>query len=202
MWGIKEINAQKLGVWLCDFSGKGIRASMNTFRLHTLIHELNDDILCHPDLFMAKLNSHLKSFMPPGNFATFLYGVIDLELNTFQYSAASSTAPIIYQHQAAERYEAGDSSGLSLGIIDNATYTLHSMDFKPGHSLMLYSDLLWESPDVSGICFDEENRDYFFRSMPKDELIYHLLKENIQENDSYSDDLTFIEIHRQSDWPS
>ena len=39
LWGLIEIDDDQLGVWICDYSGKGIQAALNTFRIHTLVQE-------------------------------------------------------------------------------------------------------------------------------------------------------------------
>lgn len=197
LWGIKEIDETHFGVWLCDFSGKGIRAAMNTFRLHTLVHELNDEVL-EPEKFLYRLNNSIKKFMPLGNFATFLYGVVDLENNVFTYSSASATSPIIYNHEN-NVYSAGDSAGIPLGVVKDAQYTRCVMDLPKGHSLVLYSDVLWESNEVSGISFSEDDLPYFFAALPKKIKVYDVLKDNISTHDSFSDDLTFIQIFRKED---
>lgn len=194
LWGIKEIDEKCFAVWLCDFSGKGIRASMNTFRLHTLITEFND-YLCEPEKFLGKLNNSLKKFMPPGNFATFLYGVVNKETNTFTYSSASATAPIIYSHKD-HSFITGDSTGMSLGVVKDVEYQAHVLPYEPHHSLVLYSDLLWESPEVSGISFEDNHLSQFFGALPKDQKVYDILSSNLNPNSTYSDDLTFIEIFR------
>ncbi len=194
LWGIKEIDENCFAVWLCDFSGKGIKASMNTFRLHTLITEFNEH-LYEPEKFLKKLNNSLKKFMPIGSFATFLYGVVNKEQNTFTYSSASSTAPIIYSH-LDHSFITGDSTGMSLGVIDDVEYLSHTLSFGPHHSLVLYSDLLWESPEVSGISFEENYLSPFFSALPHDQKVYDVLSSNLNPNSMYSDDLTYIEIFR------
>lgn len=194
LWGIKEIDDKNFAVWLCDFSGKGIRASMNTFRLHTLITEFNDD-LCEPQKFLYRLNNSLKKFMSSGNFATFLYGVVNREENTFTYSSASSTAPIIYSH-IDHSFITGDSAGMSLGVMKDVEYQAHTLPYASNHSLVLYSDLLWESPEVSGISFEENSLPQFFDALPKNQKVYDILSSNLNSNSTYSDDLTFIEIFR------
>ncbi|MBM3468065.1 MAG: response regulator, partial [Alphaproteobacteria bacterium] len=85
VWGILDIGPQQLAIWICDFSGKGIRAALHTFRLHTLIQEFKhcaDD----PGEIIDALNNRLVNVMPSGQFSTFLVGIIDFELNLFTYT--------------------------------------------------------------------------------------------------------------------
>ncbi|HLD95756.1 MAG TPA: response regulator, partial [Alphaproteobacteria bacterium] len=39
IWGAIDISDTQMGVWICDFSGKGIKAALNTFRIHTILQE-------------------------------------------------------------------------------------------------------------------------------------------------------------------
>ena len=43
-WQIIELSETKFGLFLCDFSGHGLSAALNTFRLHTLVHQLKDEV--------------------------------------------------------------------------------------------------------------------------------------------------------------
>lgn len=40
IWDIVTLNDHRFGVYMADFSGHGVTAALNTFRLHTLIQEL------------------------------------------------------------------------------------------------------------------------------------------------------------------
>ena len=39
LWGFRSLSDTKLAVYLVDFSGHGVNAALNTFRLHALMHE-------------------------------------------------------------------------------------------------------------------------------------------------------------------
>lgn len=81
LWGIVEFETPyKIGVWLCDFAGKGIRAALQTFKLHTLISSKNaSEFHNSPDAFLKYLNQQLCAEKQPQLFATFLYGIIDYQ---------------------------------------------------------------------------------------------------------------------------
>ena len=98
---------------------------------------------------MSQLNRELVKLLSNGQFATMLYGVIDTSLDTFTYSAAAAPHPLIsLPHR--EGLIVGQSAGLPLGIMEDASYELRQIDFTPGAALFLYSDALTETRDRDG----------------------------------------------------
>lgn len=194
IWGLYEIGNHQILVWICDFSGKGISASLYTLRLHTLIaehrHKLKD-----PATLIQFVNSKLSEMVKQGNFCTFLTGVIDLDRLKFDYFTASSTHPIIYNHES-KTYRLGDGSGLPLGITKETTYEQKTLDLQPGDSLVLYSDLMWEEEGaIPGLSFLPEELPAVMANLNQHSLI-ETAKTKIRESaeSAFSDDLTLIEI--------
>ncbi|WP_052045967.1 PP2C family protein-serine/threonine phosphatase [Candidatus Paracaedibacter symbiosus] len=194
MWGIYEIAPGKLIIWICDFSGKGISASLLTFRLHTLFLEYRYKILSPTELIRS-INNRLKEMIPIGHFCTCLIGLIDLETKKMSYVSASATHPLVY-YPNEQKFVIGDGSGIPLGISSEVAYETRTLEIPVGSSLVLYSDLLWEDIGaIPGISFLPEK-------LP--ELIYDLqgrsmlkvIKEHIHAlgETSFSDDLTLIEL--------
>jgi sigma-B regulation protein RsbU (phosphoserine phosphatase) len=195
VWGIVDLGAEMMGIWICDFSGKGIRAALHTFRLHTLIQEFRhcaDD----PTEIVDALNSRLVKVMPEGQFSTFLMGVVDFKRDVFTYASASSTHPLIYFPEE-RRFEVGDGTGVPLGVIDQQSYPLKTMPFPKGSSLVLYSDMLWESDALPGMSFQPEDLAELGVRLNGSGLV-NAVKEKISPLKDYHfvDDLTLIEIHR------
>ncbi|WP_051908294.1 PP2C family protein-serine/threonine phosphatase [Candidatus Odyssella acanthamoebae] len=194
IWGLYELDPGRILVWICDFSGKGISASLYTLRLHTLIaehrHKLKD-----PSTLIHLVNTKLFEMVNEGHFCTFLAGVVDLNRMKFDYLSASATHPIVY-HPFEKSYSLGDGAGLPLGITKEVTYPLKTLDLKPGDNLILYSDLMWEDqgtiPDMS---FLPEELPGLIHRLNGQSLI-EMAKDKIRESaePAFSDDLTLIEI--------
>ncbi len=148
IWGAWPLDRHRVALSIADFSGHGVIAAFNTFRLHTLMQELEparDD----PAAYLGELNRRLAGLLPTGHYATMLYGVIDLQAGSFTYSAAAAPRPVIAP-LAGGGLEFGDGSGLPLGVAKTARYATRWMAFKPGAALFLYSDALAECPDSQG----------------------------------------------------
>jgi sigma-B regulation protein RsbU (phosphoserine phosphatase) len=197
IWGIIEINPRTFGVWICDFAGKGIRASLNTFRIHTLIQEFKH-LAYNPPEFVYQLNNKLKNLMPSGQFATFLMGIVNLDEEVFSYAAASSTHPLIY-HPDQKDFTIGDGTGLPIGVTDDITYDLRSLPFPKNSSLILYSDLFWEEKALPGISLLSERLKPFAKELNGHSVI-ETIKEmvNLLGDSSFVDDLTLIEISKKA----
>ncbi len=194
MWGIHELTPERYLVWICDFSGKGIGASLYTLRIHTLISEFKDQMKDPLDL-LTILNSRLIDIVQIGNFCTFLAGIIDSDKKTFDYVAASSTHPILY-HPSRRDYTLGDGSGMPLGITKNSKYELRSMPYSDGDTLILYSDLMWEDEGgIPGISLLPENLESFFKELDGQGVVDVIKQQiNLLGESCFSDDLTLIEI--------
>lgn len=142
-WTVRPLGEHTLGVLICDFSGHGVSAAMNTVRLHTLLAEYPVGDPADPAAYLTLLNNHLLDLLACEQFATLLFGVVDTRADTFTYAAAACPEPFIGTagNGAVERL---DGSGLPLGLAREAGYQNVVVPFPPGHFLFLYSDALYE----------------------------------------------------------
>jgi len=153
MWHIRELGAGRVAVSSVDFSGHGVTAALNTFRLHTLMHQLPPPDPERPSGYLHLLNAQLVDLLPVHQFATMFYGVIDVVHGSMVWSSAGAPSPIF--HNGADRSYL-DSSGLPLGISLKAKYHDRRIEFPAGSGLLLYSDALTETPDDNGGTLDQD----------------------------------------------
>jgi sigma-B regulation protein RsbU (phosphoserine phosphatase) len=154
LWGVLPIDACSFGVFLADFAGHGVTAALNTFRLHALIHE--HAVLHHdPAGFLAMLNDRLKTVLSPGQFATFLYVVVDSSSDRIRFASAGAPPPIVTSGLDGPAVLA-EVSGLPLGVVRGAEYEVHARPFGAGSMLVLFSDGLSEFPDAQGMRIGDE----------------------------------------------
>ncbi|MGJ4951995.1 PP2C family protein-serine/threonine phosphatase [Bradyrhizobium sp. HKCCYLS20291] len=148
LWGMLPIDDGVLGFFLADFTGHGVNAALNTFRLHALIHEYKN--LHHaPAALLSMLNERLVHLLPPGQFATFLYVVIDHRRGELRFASAGAPPAILVQSQSG-RPRLCEGTGLPLGIEPGVKYQTHKRKFPQGSLLLLFSDGLPEYPDALG----------------------------------------------------
>lgn len=147
LWGLDPLDDHRFILWLADFSGHGVTAALNTFRLHTLLEHTTQD-RDRPAVFLGELNQRLIGLLPKGQYATMLYGVVDVREHRFTYAAAAAPRPVV--SLPGQPVVPGDGSGLPLGVARSAVYAERSLDLPPGAALFLASDALSESPSESG----------------------------------------------------
>ncbi|CAK0751320.1 phosphoserine phosphatase RsbU/P [Azospirillaceae bacterium] len=196
-WGMGRDDRGRLVVWLVDFSGHGVGAALNTFRLHAILNQL-DFTGFEPAALLAALNTRLYSLLPSGLYATMLAGVVDQDSNRFIYASASATRPMAWAPGAAKP-ETGDNAGLPLGIADNASYETRSLELPPGGRLFLYSDAAVELPVGDGVLDEEGLEALVIEAMGEadgEQFLSRLLI-SLASRGSYDDDLTALVLTRE-----
>ncbi|SCA56928.1 Putative two-component response regulator (fragment) [Candidatus Terasakiella magnetica] len=154
IWGVHLISHSKVMFYLVDFSGHGIAAAMNTFRLHSKID--SEPIgEATPREYLEHLNQWLCTQLQTGQYATVALGVMDFEKSRFDYSAAGSTAPIRIDHKH-KKIEVGSGKGIPLGMSPKAKYEDRSMEFNVGDGLFMYSDALIEHGRKEGLALGRD----------------------------------------------
>ncbi len=159
-WSIVPLSESQMAVYAVDFSGHGINAALNLFRMQVLMHYLHE-IANQPAEYLTRLNGLLYSIIPRGQFATMFYGVIDTQHNRLCYAVAASPEPILFRRDAS--YEILDGSGMLLGVAKNEIYTQHELVFNKGDSLLLYSDAMLETANDFGHLLDADRIAGFFQ---------------------------------------
>ena len=147
LWGLQAIDDYRLGLWLADFSGHGLTAALNTFRLHTLVGNCTP-VADMPAAFLAEVNRRLVGLLPLGQYAAMLYGVIDLAAGAFRYAAAAMPPPLLRHPDG--RVIRGDGAGLPLGVSARATYAERHIPLGPSSLLFLATDGLADSVATDG----------------------------------------------------
>ncbi len=145
IWSMRSLDDHRLAFYLADFSGHGVGASLNTFRLHTFMERQELD-LADPGACLTELNAFLSHVLPTGQFATMFYGVIDTASDALTYAAAASPSPILGREATGGDIKLCPSEGFPIGVNKSASYDTREMPFAPGTFLLLYSDALIETP--------------------------------------------------------
>ncbi|MCW2237117.1 PP2C family protein-serine/threonine phosphatase [Azospirillum canadense] len=147
IWGARPLDDDRFAVFLCDFTGHGVAAALNTFRLHALLEKIDlpgDD----PAEMLGAINRLLVGLLPESQFAAMLYAVVDTAADRLTYATAGAPKPIIGVPDCPLRV--GESVGLPLGVSMKASYRNRSVEFPPGAFLFLFSDALFEARDWEG----------------------------------------------------
>ena len=145
-WQMFPISATKLAIYICDFSGHGVAAALNTFRLHALISQHNKEEL-NPAGFLKIVNAQLKDLLPRGQFATLFIGIWDIAKMTLTYAGAGAPNPLMISRG---RELVLHTEGMPLGISAKPKYKNYKVKLHTDDALLLYSDALTETANLTG----------------------------------------------------
>lgn len=142
LWGCMEAAGGRLAVYALDFSGHGVGAALNVFRLHALMRELRG-LIADPAETLVQLNGGLYGLLPRGHYATFFLGLIDPAAGTLLWSGAGAPPPLLFTPDGGRQRL--DTRGRPVGLSKAYAYTNRQTAFPAGSSLFLYSDAMTEA---------------------------------------------------------
>ena len=199
LWGVDKLSDDKIVVYVLDFSGHGITAALNTFRLSAFLKQALKTIECPKD-FMSKINKHLFDNLPTGQFATMFLGILDTKTNIMKYATASSPSPFVVDHKN-KSINAGDGKGFPLGIIEDAEFEIREIEFNKDSTLFLYSDGMSEACDHKGEMFGEKGiRSILKTNISEKRFFDSVLRDfRVRRGDQGTeDDLTVVGVNRRA----
>ncbi|EME71329.1 Serine phosphatase RsbU [Paramagnetospirillum caucaseum] len=195
LWGLVPVDDHRLALFAVDFSGHGVAASINTFRLHLLLQDLEAQ-MGDPGAVLEKVNVTLKQLLPRGQFATMTMAVIDCRARTLSLVNAGGPAPILVEPGGAPHLVGG--VGLPLGISLTARYETTVMPFPPGSQLSLYSDALIDAADSSGAPLGEEWVVELVREVladdPAETVVRVMAGFAARSPGEFADDVTWVQV--------
>jgi sigma-B regulation protein RsbU (phosphoserine phosphatase) len=145
LWGIDDLGGGRLRVYTADFVGHGVGSALNTFRLHAFLKSgaiVADD----PAAWLGVINGFLCETLPIGQFATMCCVDLDVPAGRLAIASAAAPPPAV---ATGDGFVLADVSGVPLGVTADARYDALDLPFPPGSELLLYSDVVIETPDPS-----------------------------------------------------
>lgn len=155
VWGLFPVSSEVFGFYLADFSGHGVAAALNTFRLHTLLTQ-STDLSQSPGQILGQLNRHLCGVLRTGQFATMLLGFVDGERQKLTYAAAGAPPFMLIPSDDALPVAFHETRGLPLGISEEVDYDNREAALPSGYRLLAYSDVVIEATDEDGRMLEQE----------------------------------------------
>ena len=145
----------RLVIALGDVAGKGSPAALLMALLLAMLRTLVDEDLDAARL-VTRLNAQVLRHSPRSRFITLFYGVYDPRTGALEFVNAGHLPPIIRRASGQlEEVGTAETSGLALGMFEEATYATSRVTIEPGDLLVLYSDGITEAENASGRPFDE-----------------------------------------------
>ncbi|OAN52249.1 hypothetical protein A6A04_00710 [Paramagnetospirillum marisnigri] len=153
LWDVIALGPQAFAVYLVDFTGHGVAAAINTFRLHVMMAR-KQDLLTDPAALLERVNQTLLGVLRRGQFAAMVHAVFHMERGVVEVAMAAAPGPIHRDPTGLVRLISESSH--PLGLVPEARYRSLELPFAPGHGLLLHSDGLIEAADADGNLFGDE----------------------------------------------
>jgi sigma-B regulation protein RsbU (phosphoserine phosphatase) len=139
LWGLEHIGTHLFSLYTVDFSGHGLKAALNAFRIHAMMQKLPPAI---SSSMLALLNDQLHAMLPTGQYATMFYSMINMATRTLSYSTAGAPLPLIVRSDGSVLTLEG--KGFPLGCVGGAVYEKYNVPLSIGDKILIYSDALVE----------------------------------------------------------
>ena len=189
-----------LVVGIADVIGKGIPAAimMSMFRGTLRAYADGGHERHSMDDIINRLNLVACNECRDGEFITLFVARIDIENNTLTYCSCGQEPALLMRDGKIIELEEG---GLVLGIMQDAEYTVSTIEFKQGDVLLMYTDGLIDAMNFDGQIW---GKDRFVESLQQcstcsaDQLIHQTLgyRRRFVGLASQTDDTSMVVIRR------
>ncbi|XWN38722.1 MAG: PP2C family protein-serine/threonine phosphatase [Balneola sp.] len=154
------INTEKgTYVIIADVSGKGLSAALYMVRMQALVNMLVSKEHPTPKDLFIQLNDYVKSNSRDKTFVTGCVGFFPNDKEEFEYVRAGHNIPVYYSRERDTTFNL-NAEGFALGMTNSALLEKHmevkKFHFKPGDSVLFYTDGLNESRNYRGEEYGEE----------------------------------------------
>jgi len=146
LWGCLDPGGDRISFYSFDFTGHGIGAALNVFRLHALISDRWSPGQS-PGQTLRLLGVALRGLLGRGHFATMALCTVDLGRGEIEWASAGAPAPLLIRDGAVRFL---DAKGVPLGLSSDPHYRDQREPFPPDATLLLYSDAITDAPLADG----------------------------------------------------
>lgn len=159
-YDVLRLDDHRLAICIADVAGKGVSAALLMANVQAAVRAFAGSS-SGPAEMCRRVNALLHENMATGKFVTFLYGILDAEKRTFQYSNAGHLPPIVFSDGDAKTRDGG---GAVLGVFPSWNYEDMTIELKAGNRLLLFTDGITEAADSSDQEFGETGIADFVRA--------------------------------------
>ena len=156
----------RLGIVLGDVKGHGIPAALLMVMIQTASRLLSNQADC-PAKILKQINTLLFHNTDLEQFATMVYGILEMDTGKFTYSNGGHCPPIHFITESENpeqtkknrnQVELLETGGMLIGAFDIATFSSETCLLSPGDVLLLYTDGVTETEGQTPNNFYGEER--------------------------------------------
>lgn len=127
----------RLGLCLADVSGKGITAALLMSNVQATIRG-QSRLAADTGACVARSNDMLHASTDSDKFVTMFYGVLDTRTHRLEYCNAGHNPPVMLSGVNGQALL--ETGGPVLGVVPGFPYESGEVEFRPGQTLLVYSD--------------------------------------------------------------
>lgn len=203
----------RLGIVLGDVKGHGIPAALLMVMIQTASRLLSNEADC-PATILKRINTLLFHNTDLEQFATMVYGILEIDTGRFTYSNGGHCPPIHFitsleapkqTEKSKHQVELLETGGMLIGAFDIATFSSETCLLSPGDILLLYTDGVTETEGQTPNDFYGEERliDCFSKNLTLSaETLCNVLQTELMEfsgTTQLKDDRAVVVIKRTTD---
>jgi sigma-B regulation protein RsbU (phosphoserine phosphatase) len=203
---IFPLSPNRVGVFICDVMGHGLRAALITAVIRTLLEELRH-LMNNPGRFLSALNLQLRAILERVEepfIATAFYLIADVTTKVAEFANAGHPVPIRVRRndKIVEQLSASDGKqGPGLGLFDELTYTTSHSAFDANDCILLFTDGLYEVDSPSGKEFGLNSVLASLRShsdLPAEAMFNALLADacDFSSKQEFDDDVCIVSVEQ------
>ena len=143
---IISIDEHKVGLFLCDVMGHGVRSAIIVSMIKGLMEKATD-VASDPAQYLSQINAGLTRLFTRSGitlFATASYVVLDFEKGECHFASAGHDHPIIEFYDKSKTTD-GLSKGVALGFMAEGNYETHCFPIGDIRKFLLFTDGIYES---------------------------------------------------------
>jgi phosphoserine phosphatase RsbU/P len=149
---VRQVSADVWAAVVADVSGKGVSSALLASLLQGAFLMASGDF-AEIEPTMAHLNRFLLERARGEKYATVFYCMVDSE-GLLSYANAGHCAPFLVSSDG--RLRKLHTSGMPVGMLEEAQFQVVQMQLESGDKLVIYSDGLTEAENAAGEFFDTE----------------------------------------------
>jgi sigma-B regulation protein RsbU (phosphoserine phosphatase) len=149
------LSQNRVGIFICDVMGHGLRAALVTAIIRALLEELRP-VMANAGRFLSSLNLRLRAILERCEepfVATAFYLIVDAATKDAQFANAAHPVPVRLRRATSSAEPITDDKakiGPALGVFDEITYSTYTCPFESNDCLVLFTDGLYEVDSPEG----------------------------------------------------
>jgi sigma-B regulation protein RsbU (phosphoserine phosphatase) len=202
------LSQNRLGVFICDVMGHGLRAALVTAIIRALLEELRP-VMFNAGRFLSALNLRLRAILERVDepfVATAFYVIVDAASRDVQFANAAHPVPVRLRRSANVAEPITNDrgkTGPALGLFDGIAYPTSSCPFYSRDCLVLFTDGVYEVDSPEGKEFGRNALISSLRRLaplPVEQLFPAVVDEvcRFSAQEHFEDDVCMVAVERAS----